>query len=206
MSFNVEIKVNLGGVAAAARLLRADIPERAATSAVNKTLAKARTAMTREITRTYNVTSTYVRDRLRIEGAVYRGGKAQVYGTLSGSGRNGPSRSANLIAFVEKSVTLAQAKKRAKAGTLNQLHFKIKKTGPKVVIPGAFIGNKGRTVFIRQGKARLPIQALQTIDVPQMFNSRRINKVVRDAMELEFPRIFEHELKFWTERFNRSVA
>lgn len=206
MSINVEIKVNLGGVMAALDELQAAVRERAAVSAINKTLAKARTNMTRAIARHYNVTSTYVRDRLRVEGAVYRGGRAHIYGTLNGSGKRGKGRSANLIAFVEKSTSLAQARKRAKAGTLEQLHFQIKKTGPRVVIPGAFIGNKGRTVFIRQGKPRLPIKALQTIDVPQMFNQRDINRSVRRAMENDFPPIFAHELKFWTDRFNRKAA
>lgn len=206
MSIKIEVKVDLGGTLAALDLLRADVRERAAVSAINKTLAKARTGMTRAIARTYNVTSTYVRDRLKVEGAVYKGGRAYIYGTLSGSGVRGAKRSANLIAFVEKSTTFAQAKKRAKAGTLGQLHFQIKRTGPRVVIPGAFIGNKGRTVFIRQGKSRLPIDALQTIDVPQMFNQRDINRTIVRAMENDFPAIFKHEMQFYTDRFNRRGA
>lgn len=199
---NVMAKVDLGGAYAALAQLQSDIRERAAVSAVNKTLAKARTNMTRAITRAYNVTSTYVRDRLRVEGAVYRNGQAYIYGTLNGSGARGKKRSANLIAFIEKSTTFAQAKQREKAGTHGQLHFQIKRTGPRVVIPGAFIGNKGRTVFIRQGKPRLPIKALQTIDVPQMFNQRDVNRAVVRAIENDFPSIFAHELKFYTDRFN----
>jgi hypothetical protein len=202
MSINVQIKVNLGGALAALDQLQDDVRHRAAVSAVNKTLAKGRTSMMRAIVRRYNVTSTYVRDRLKVEGAVYRGGRAHIYGTLSGSGRNSYRRSANLIAFVEKSTTFAQAKKRQKAGTLGQLHFQIKRTGPRVVIPGAFIGNKGRTVFIREDKARLPIKALQTIDVPQMFNQRDINREIVRLLEREFPPTFAHELKFYTDRFN----
>lgn len=206
MSINVQIKVNLGGALAALDKLQDDVRHRAAVSAVNKTLAKARTGMTRAIARAYNVTSTYVRDRLQVNGAIYRGGRAHIYGTLTGSGKSGKSRSANLIAFIEKSTTFAQAKKRQKAGTHGQLHFQIKRTGPRVVIPGAFIGNKGRTVFIRQGKERLPIKALQTIDVPQMFNQRDINRSVVRAMENDFPGIFRHELQHYTDRFNARGA
>lgn len=206
MSINIDIKVDLGGALAALGQLQADVRERAAISAVNKTLAKARTNMTRAIARTYNVTSTYVRDRLKVQGAVYRGGRAHIFGTLSGSGARGQKRSANLISFVEKSTSFAQAKKRAKVGTQGQLHFQIKRTGPRVVIPGAFIGNKGRTVFIRQGKPRLPIKALQTIDVPQMFNQRDINRSVVRAIEQDFPGIFAHEIKFYTDRFNARRA
>lgn len=206
MSINVEIKVNLGGALAALDQLQDDVRTRAATSAVNKTLAKARTNMVRAIASRYKVASTYVRDRLRVEGAVYRGGRAYVYGTLTGSGKSGKSRSANLIAFIEKSTSFAQAKKRAKAGTLDQLHFQIKRTSARVVIPGAFIGNKGRTVFIREGKGRLPIKALQTIDVPQMFNQRDINRTVVRAIEQDFPGIYSNELKFYTDRFNARRA
>ena len=69
MSINVEVKLNLGGVFAALDQLQSDIGERAAVSAVNKTLAKARTNMIRAISREFNVTAGYVRERLRIEGA-----------------------------------------------------------------------------------------------------------------------------------------
>lgn len=201
---DIRIDVNLGGVYTALEQLQSDIRERAAVSAVNKTLAKSRTNMARAIAREFVLTYGFVADRLSIQKAKFVGGKAVIAGALDGS--NGKKRSANLIAFVEKSVTLAQAKKRAKAGTLDQLHFQIKRGGGKVVIPGAFIANKGRTVFIREGKARLPIKALSTIGVPQMFNTKRLNKIVVDAMREDFPDIFAHELEYYTARFNRSAA
>lgn len=201
---DIRIKTDFGGVFAALDQLQADIRERAGVSAVNKTLAKGKTAMAREISREFNVTSSFVKDRLNIARAKFTGGKAVIAGALDGS--NGKKRSANLIAFVEKSTTLAQAKKRAKAGTLDQLHFQIKRKGGRVTIPGAFIANQGRTVFIREGKARLPIKALSTIGLPQMFNTRRLNKIVVDLMRDEFPSIFAHEVEYYTRRFNRRAA
>lgn len=201
---DIRIKTDFGGAFAALDQLQSDIRERAAVSAVNKTLAKGKTRMAREISQEFNVTRTFVADRLNIAKAKFVGGKAVIAGALDGS--NGRKRSANLIAFVEKSTSLAQAKKRAKAGTLDQLHFQIKRKGGRVTIPGAFIANQGRTVFVREGKARLPIKALSTIGVPQMFNTRRLNKVVANLMRDEFPRIFEHELKFYVDRFNRRAA
>lgn len=186
--------------------LQADVRGPALASAMNKTMAKAKTNMIRAITREFNVTAGYVRDRLRVVTASAKGGRVLFEATLTGSGSRGASRSANLIAFVEKSTSLAQARKRAKAGDLSQLHFQIKRTGKKVVIPGAFIGNQGRTVFIRTGKGRLPIKALQTIDIPQMFNTKRINQVVVQAMLDDFQVIFEHEAQYYTDRFNRQRA
>ena len=115
----------------------------------------------------------------------------------------------NIIAFVERSVTMAQARKRMRAGeggthTLKhgtkvrqalELRFQIKRGGGKKMIKGAFIGNKGRTVFIREGKERTPIRALSTIDVPQMFNAQRINAPVRKVMIERFPAAFKRELR-----------
>lgn len=201
---DIRIKTDFGGAFAALDQLQADIRERAGVSAVNKTLAKGRTRMAREISREFNVTYGFVVERLNIAKAKFVGGKAVIAGALDGS--NGRKRSANLIAFVERKTTLAQAKKRAKAGTLDQLHFQIKRKGGRVTIPGAFIANQGRTVFMREGKARLPIKALTTIGIPQMFNTRRLNKIVVDLMREEFPAIFAHEVEYYTQRFNRRRA
>jgi hypothetical protein len=167
---DVRIDVEMGGALAALDLLQADVLERAAVSAVNKTVAIGKTRMIRAITRRYNVSAGYVRERLRIERAKYVKGSAQIAAVLSGSGTRGEKRSANLIAFVEKTVSLAAAKKRRAAGEGGsymlggavrqkalELRFKIKRGAPAKVIPGAFIGNKGRTVFIRVGKSRLPM-------------------------------------------------
>ncbi len=53
------------------------------------------------------------------------------------------------------------------------------------MIPGLFIANQGRTVFKRVGKARLPIEAVSTIDVPSMFGARRISRRVLDRVQRE---------------------
>jgi hypothetical protein len=184
--------------------LRADYRDNAAVSAVNKTLAKAKTSMTRAIAGEFNIVQAKVRDQLKIDKAKFVGGKAVITGVLDGS--SGKRRGINLIAFIEKSSSLAQVKKRARAGVLNQLHFQIKRKGGKVTIPGAFIGNKGRTVFKRVGKSRLPIKAMTTIGIEQMFNTKRIHAVVVQAMERDFPEIFEREAKYYTDRFNSQRA
>jgi hypothetical protein len=211
----VKIKTNLLDVAAALDQLRLDVRERAAVSALNKTADKAKTRMGRVITREFNVSAGYVRERLRVERARFVRGKAVIAAALVGTGKRG----ANLIAFVERSVTLAQARKRmagGEGGTYKlgastqtkalQLRFKIKRGSAPKLIPGAFIGNQGRTVFIREGSTRLPIKALSTIDVPQMFNTKRLNAEVVRAIEQDFPGIFEHEVKFYTDRFNARRA
>lgn len=181
--------------------LHGAIRDQVLASTVNKTLDKARTQMTREITREFNVKSAYVRERLRIRRASGKG-LITVEGALIG-GRPG-RRSANIIAFVEKTPTLAERRQREKGGTGRMLYVKVKRTGPKKPLPRAFIGNRGRTVFQRVGKERLPIEPVQVIDVGQMFNTRRINGAVVRAMKADFPVIFAREARFFTERFNRG--
>lgn len=195
------IKADFAGVESALKRLQDDIGKRALASAMNKTVDLARTQMTREITSEFNITSGYVRERLRVRRAAAKG--LVLEAALIG-GKGGRRRSANIIAFVEKSVSLAQARKRAKAGTLDQLFVKVKRRGGKKPLRGAFIGNKGRTVFERVGKERLPIKPVQTIDVAQMFNTRKINAAVVRMIRQRFPEVFEREARFYVDRFNRG--
>lgn len=214
----LEIKTNFADVQRQLDSLQREVRDRAMASAMNKTLDLARTQMTRQIAGEFNVTAGYVRDRLRVRRASARGaGVVHLYASLIGGKAGGRRRSANIIAFVEKSVSLAQGRKRAKAGTLRQVHVKIKrKGGVKPLGDLRFIGNKGRTVFeriperkmaSRAGKLNKHTQAIgpvQTIDVAQMFNTRRINRAVVAMIRERFPQIFEHEAKFFVDRFNRA--
>lgn len=196
----ISIKTNFPQVERSLYALEEDIRRKATASALNKTVDQARVQMQRQIAGEFNVQVAYVRDRLKVRRA-FASGQLQLSAELSAGG--GKRRSANIIAFMEKSVSLAQARKRAKAGTLKVLRVTVKR-GQTKQLPGAFIGNKGRTVFKREGKARLPIAPVQTIDVAQMFNTKRINAAVLRYVEANLPRIFEREAAFFTERFNRA--
>lgn len=180
--------------------MRAEVANKAMASALNKTVAQAKTAMSREIRAEFNMSAARVSESLRITRATARAGRVYLEAALESKNKRG--RSLNLINFMEKSTTLAQARKRAKAGTLGQLFVQIKRKGGKKPLGSAFIGNKGRTVFVRTGKARLPIKALQTIDVSQMFNTRRVNAKVVQLIEARLPTIFANEARFFTDKFN----
>jgi hypothetical protein len=182
--------------------------DQAKASALNKVVAQAKTEMGREIVKEFNVTSAYVRERLVVRRASAAAQRFVMEATLAAAGKR---RAANMIRFVERSTTLAQARKRMAGGeggthTLRgggqitkalELRFKIKRSGDKKIVKGAFIGNKGRTVFIREGSGRLPIKALQTVDVPQMFNAKRINAKVVAFMKAKLPQVLERELKYF---------
>lgn len=166
-------------------------------AALNKVAAKAKTEMTRAITSEFNIRADEVRARLRVIKA-----KRMVkdwFAVLDPFASTRRGRSLNLIRFLEKKVTLAEGRRRKKAGTEDQLRFQVKRVGGKKIIAGAFIGNNGRTVFIRETDARLPIKALSTIDVPQMFNTRRIQSRVEARIRKELPIEFERAIKAATQ-------
>lgn len=198
----ISIKTNFPEVAAQLQAMRQDIGNRATASALNKTVAQAKTAMSREIRAEFNLPANKVSAALKVNNARASGGRFRLQASLESPRQRG--RSLNLINFMERSTTLAQARKRSKAGTLNQLFVQIKKAGGKKALGSAFIGNKGRTVFVRTGKARLPIKALQTIDVAGMFNTKRVNAKVLAMIEARFPVLFANEARFFVERFNRT--
>lgn len=198
----INITHNFPDVAKQLEQLHTDVAAQAMASTLNKVAEQAKTAMRREITNEFNITTTKVNDTLRVNRARAYRGVFDLEASLESPRKKG--RSLNLINFLEKFVTNTQAKRRGKAGTLNQLFVKIKRKGAAKRLGPAFIGNKGRTVFVRTGKARLPIRPLQTIDVAGMFNTRRVNDQVLRMIEERFPQVFANEARFFTDRFNRK--
>lgn len=198
---SINVSHNFADVQRKLKTLRDDVQARALASAVNKTADQAKTQMVRQITADYALTSGYVRERLSIRRASFRQGTFAIEAELLASNRR---RSANVIAFVRKLVTLSQARRAQKRGKrAPELQFKFKRSQGFKAIPGAFVGNKGRTVFIRQGKSRLPIEPVQVIDVPQMFNSKQINGSVVKFIRDKFPEVFAREAKYFADRFNQ---
>ncbi len=193
---SLSVKTDFKGIQQSLNRLSADLQKRVVPAALNKVAAKAKTEMKRQITSEYNLKSADVNDRLR----VIKAGRAlnQWVAVLDPFASRKRGRSLNMIHFLENKTTLADAKKRRAAGTRNQLHFKIKRVGGKKLVEGAFIGNKGRTVFVRTTGDRLPIKPLSTIDVPQMFNTKRIQSKVlariTSEMQVEFDRAIQAAL------------
>jgi hypothetical protein len=172
------------------KTLQEDIAKKATVRALNRTVEQARTDMSREIRQTYNLSAAKVREKLFIKRARFTQGSLRIEAELSSSGPKG-RRAVNIINF--------QARQTKKG-----LTAKIKKQGGRVLVAKrGFIGNKGRTAFTRVGDERLPIRPLQTIDVPQMFNAKRINSVVVRKIREKFPTIWEREVRYYTARFGK---
>lgn len=195
MAATISIKDNFPEVAKALEQLGAKIGSRVMVRALNQTVTQGKTQMARQISREFRVGVGVAKKRLKITRASARGGAYRFTASLEAT-RKGKGRSMNLIAFVTKGrVSKAAAKRSGRTDLAGQLQFQIKRGGGKKIIKGAFIGNAGRTVFIRTGKERLPIEPKSTIDLGQMFNTRRVNKVVRQVMLEKFDTNFKRELR-----------
>lgn len=189
----ISVRNNFPEIAAQLDRLGRDIGDKAVVRALNTTIVQGKTQMARQISSEFRVSVGTAKERLKVYRASNRGGVMRFSATLEAT-RKGKGRSMNLIAFVTKGkVSKASSKRSGRTDLTGQLQFQIKRGGGKKAIKGAFIGNAGRTVFIRTGTDRLPIKALSTIDIGQMFNTRRVNKVVRQVMLDKFPANFQRE-------------
>ena len=201
----LNIKTNFPDVQRQLATLQADIAAKATASALNKTIAIAKTAMSREIRSEFVLSASDVNASLLVGRARASQGRYSLFAELSSISKQG-KRGLNLIHF--------KARETAKG-----VSFKVRKNGPRKTIPGAFIGNDGRTVFVRTGgpkrrvtkgpnKGRFaePIKALTTVDLQGMFGTKRIQARVVATIEARFPTIFANEAKFYTDRFNAAQA
>lgn len=159
--------------------------------AINKTAGKARVEMARQVSNYFNVKYNEAGGGLLITKASFEYNiiSASLYPTSLMSAMYHKSRAMNVIHFLEKKTSGADAKRRRKAGTLDELFFKFKKRGGSVNIKATgnkskpFIGNHGRTVFRRNGdkavrSSKEAIESVQVIDLKQMFNMKTINEAV----------------------------
>jgi hypothetical protein len=200
----LKAETNFPQVQRALAQLQDDVAKRATVSAVNKTITQGRTQMSKEIRAEFNIKADRVNRGLVIKRATFNGGLFTIEAELYSPAKKG--RSINLINFA--------ARQTSKGVT-----FAVKRGAGRKLIPGAFIGNNGRTVFIRVpgtvmasrstsmgAKHREAIKALQVIDVPQMFNTKRINARVVQFLKDKFPEVFSHEVQFYLNRFNQGVG
>ena len=174
------------------RKIGADIERKVVQPAINKVADKARAEINRAIPAEYAVKASEVRNAVSIRKA--SAGELRAVISVFGSTRK-RGRSMNMIHFLAAVQAAGAARKtrgsRATNGELkaiaNQIGFRIRRDGGLKKIDGAFLGNKGRTVFRRTGNARLPIEPLQVIGFSQMFASRKISQRVIDKIVAEMP-------------------
>lgn len=172
--------------------MQRDMQAKVLQPAINKVADKARAEINRAIPQEFNVKASEVRNAIDVRKA--RTGKLEAVITVFGS-TSKRGRSLNMIHFLAAVQAAGQAikvrgakGKRSELKALQQqLGFLIKKGGGLKKIQGAFVGNKGRTIFVREGRDRLPIKPLQVVGFSQMFNTKRINRRVMDKINQELP-------------------
>lgn len=172
--------------------LPAELRDKAIRPALNKTADKGSAELTRAITDEFAVKASEVRNAVWVRKA--HGDMLEAVITVFGSAKR-RGRSLNMIHFLAAVQAAGKAhavrgkrvSKADRAALNQQLGFLIKKAGGIKKIEGAFLGNKGRTVFIREGKGRLPIKPLQVIGYSQMFNSKRVSERVLKRINDELP-------------------
>lgn len=183
----IEVK-GLHEVQAKLARLQSDIKPKVLQPAINKVADKARAEINRAIPQEYSVKASEVRNAINLRRAY--SGRLEAVIEIFGSSRK-KGRSMNMIHFLAAvrglAVRGAKANKKERAAIEQQLGFLIKRGGGLKKIEGAFIGNKGRTIFMRKGKARLPIEPMQVIGFSQMFASRKISRRILDKIRTEFP-------------------
>lgn len=205
----IDIRDNFPAVRAQLKKLSADIQQRAIARAINRTTESARTQMVRGITSEFAVKASEVREQISIRRAREGSAGLLLTASLSAFGRRRGKRSRNVILFSAKQTAIS----RRRVGGVT---VRIKKRGGRKLIPGAFIGNQGRTVFQRVPNTTITsrsryagtkhaeqIKGVETIDVPQMFNTRRINAKVIAHIRERFPEILKREVDFYAGRFRR---
>jgi len=185
----IEVRVlGIDAVQDRLRQVASDLRPKVLGPAINKVAEKARAEINRAIPQEFAVKASEVRNAVSLRKA--RSGDIEARITVFGStSRRG--RSMNLIHFLAAVQQAGKAiKKRgvkaskADLSALNrQLGFLIKRGGGLKKIDGAFVGNQGRTIFRRIGKARLPIEPLQVIGFSQMFSSRKISTRIMTKIE-----------------------
>lgn len=168
---NIDIRADLRGMQRQLDRLSASLQDRVVAAAVNKTADKARVEMRRQITAEFAIKAADVNSQVKLKKAIAKSG--MLWAELEAFPRRRGHLSRNVMLF---------GAKQTKQGVT----VRIKKSGGRKLIKHAFIANKGRTVFTREGTKRLPIKPVETIDVPQMFNTRRINANVLAKIKRDF--------------------
>lgn len=188
---HISAQIDMSGAIAKLRDLPQKIQDKAITQTINEVATRGRAEMKRQIASEWNIKSGEADSQLRLSKATTK--KELIQAVLSAVGSNGSSRkrSRNVIFFDARPV-LGTYMRKSKNGTWSAVRAKdgggvsvrISRRSGRKLLPKAFIGNKGRTVFERTGEGR-GIRPINTIDVPSMFNTRIVNKAVVDKIRQE---------------------
>lgn len=194
----ITIRDNFPEVAAKLKRLEDDVGNKVLVRSLNATIDQGKTQMARTISKEFRIAVGAAKDRLKVSKASAKGANVRFEVQLEPT-RPAKGRGMNLIHFVTR------IPKRTKKGTLGQVQLQIRRQGGRKTIKGAFVATNRKTsgtaLFVRTGKSRYPIKTLTTVDIPQMFNTKRINATVVKVMRKQLKKNFNRELDKVTQGF-----
>lgn len=170
----MELSIELEGMDKVVAKLRPDIYKKTLNRTLNDVGSKVRTQSTKAVRQRYNIKAKTIKDNMKIKRSRYNdlGFAMQIE-----SGRR------NIIHF---------GARQTKRG----VSVRVKKSSGTKVVKGGFIGNNGRTVFKRVKDKRLPIKALKTLSIPQMFNKEVLSDVDKEVSST-YAKRFQHHFEFY---------
>lgn len=166
-------------------LLRVELRDKVISAALNKTADKARTEAKRVIVAEYNLKSSDVNPLVAVRRA--RAGELRAVIFADRSSHN-IKRGLNVIRFAkERKSALVFSIKRGGGTKTIPGAFAITKNGVRFVverIPGTTMKSRGRYAGTKHAEK---LKGVTTIDIPQMFNARKINAKITKKIVSEFP-------------------
>jgi hypothetical protein len=211
MTIKIDMKMDVRELNRTMGLLQANLRDRATVMAINKTAKKAKTEMDMSIRKEFNLPKKKVNSRLQIKKA----NRFTLSAEIDPFGLGGKRyRALNMVEFLVGSAESKLTGSRTAKGNLRRrtpLQFKIKKNGAAKSIKGAFVARGRKSgkllVFAKDNTKASGIRAVSTIDVPQMFNTKRVQVRVMKRIRKEFPveweRAAKHVLRQEQRRFNK---
>ena len=177
--------------------IKRDLQPKVVARALNSVGETVKVQARKEIGQEYNLPAADIGRLIRVQRASFRPGGRLEVAVIAESKRG---RSLNVIRFVEKRVTLAEARRRKKGKTLDRLRVQIKKRGggkilgtPKWAAGKPFILTANGGTFVAARTEAGKVRGVQTIDVPSMFNTKRINGILLETIRAKFPAAFQRE-------------
>lgn len=158
--------------------------ERALNIAIGRAARKTRTTVSQEVRKIYNVKARDVSRTVKLK-RIRRG--SNVAAALLEY--TGPRLPLDKFGLRQRYVKSARGRRRG-------ISVKVKKTGPRKIVRGAFAANvNGIKAFKREGAKRLPINRLTTVSLPQMVARQQVVDAAIERSGQELGVEFERALR-----------
>lgn len=175
--------------------IKSGLGDKCIARSLNDAAAKAKTAVTRNITSEYNIKASDIRDFITLTRANAAG--VRFTAIVSGNPYGRRRRALNVTRFLDQRATLREWRKGF-GMKRPDLVVRIKRGGGARPIPHAFILNvAGNPVVERVGTGRGQLKGVLTIGVPQMFNARKVQIPVQRAVPLWFNESFGRNVRYF---------